>query len=191
MGAFVAASIALTVAGPAAAYAAPHAAPHAGTSGPHPANGQSMKVHGSNGQGAPGHSERNASKKQATEAVPPTPAAAAAPAPTASLLAETSLPPSSQPAPGVTAFRPPLRTVASPAVPAGAPDASVIRDEPMILSSGGWQGVSLQAAVDLRVPILFGAAVLLFVLLQALVDRRDPKVSRAPERGDDDTVGFS
>lgn len=51
--------------------------------------------------------------------------------------------------------------------------------------------MSLQAAVDLRIPMLFGAAVLLFVLLQALVDRRDPKVARAPERGDDDTVGFS
>lgn len=61
----------------------------------------------------------------------------------------------------------------------------------MILSSGGWQGISLQAAVDLRIPMLFGAAVLLFVLLQALVDRRDPKVARAPERGDDDTVGFA
>lgn len=68
---------------------------------------------------------------------------------------------------------------------------AVIDNEPMILASGGWQGVSLQAAVDLRIPILFGAGVLLFVLLQALVDRRDPKVSGAPERGDDDTVGFS
>ena len=93
--------------------------------------------------------------------------------------------------------------VAHPASPTVAPglDANssskpsarpaAIDNEPMILSSGGWQGVSLQAAVDLRIPILFGAAVLLFVLLQALVDRRDPKVSQAPERGDDDTVGFS
>lgn len=68
---------------------------------------------------------------------------------------------------------------------------AAIENEPMILSSGGWQGISLQAAVDLRIPMLFGAAVLLFVLLQALVDRRDPKVARAPERGDDDTVGFA
>ena len=36
-----------------------------------------------------------------------------------------------------------------------------------------------------------GLAVALFILLQSLIDRRDPKVSRAPERGDDDTVGFS
>ena len=76
---------------------------------------------------------------------------------------------------------------------AGAPPAHEpsVLDEPVQLATAGWQGVSLQAASNLRIPILFGAAVLLFVLLQALVDRRDPKMSRAPERGDDDTVGFS
>jgi hypothetical protein len=51
--------------------------------------------------------------------------------------------------------------------------------------------VSLRAATDLRIPGLFAVAVLLFVLLQALVDRRDPKISQAPERGEDDSVGFS
>jgi hypothetical protein len=63
-------------------------------------------------------------------------------------------------------------------------------NEPMILAGGGWQGVSLKAATSLRVPIVFGAVVALFVLIQALIDRRDPKLSRAPERGEDDTVGF-
>jgi hypothetical protein len=61
----------------------------------------------------------------------------------------------------------------------------------MIVAGGGWQGVSLRAATDLTVPLAFGAIVGVFVLLQALIDRWDPKVSRAPERGDDDTVGFS
>ena len=64
-------------------------------------------------------------------------------------------------------------------------------DEPIQLATGGWQGVSLKAATNLRIPIFFGAAVLLFVLLQALVDRRDPKMTRAPERGQDDSVGFT
>ena len=64
-------------------------------------------------------------------------------------------------------------------------------DEPIVIAGGGWQGVSLRAATDLKVPIAFGAVVGLFVLLQALVDRWDPKLSKAPERGDDDTVGFS
>ncbi|MGH9055402.1 MAG: hypothetical protein ACRDYY_05985 [Acidimicrobiales bacterium] len=66
-----------------------------------------------------------------------------------------------------------------------------IFDEPVVLAAGRWRGVSLQAATHLSVPIAFGAGVALFILLQALVDRRDPKVSRAPERGRDDTVGFT
>jgi hypothetical protein len=60
----------------------------------------------------------------------------------------------------------------------------------MVLAAGPWRGPSMQAATKLSIPILFGAAVAVFALLQALVDRRDPKLSRAPERGDDDTVGF-
>jgi hypothetical protein len=73
----------------------------------------------------------------------------------------------------------------------GHPSGPTVLQEPFQLATGGWQGVSLRAATNLRIPILFGAAVLLFVLLQALVDRRDPKMSRAPERGEDDTVGFT
>jgi len=61
----------------------------------------------------------------------------------------------------------------------------------MVLANAGWQGISLRAATDLEVPILFGLFVALFVLVQALVDRRDPKLSRAPERGDEETVGFT
>ena len=58
------------------------------------------------------------------------------------------------------------------------------------LATGEWDRLSLSASTDLKVPMLFGAAVGLFVLLQFLVDRRDPKLSSAPERGDDDSVGF-
>ena len=71
----------------------------------------------------------------------------------------------------------------------GQPAAGGLNEQ--IIAGGGWQGVSLRAATDLKVPIAFGAVVGLFVLLQALVDRWDPKLSKAPERGDDDTVGFS
>jgi hypothetical protein len=63
-------------------------------------------------------------------------------------------------------------------------------NEPMVVASGGWKGLSLKAATNLKIPIAFGVAVALFVLIQALIDRRDPKLSRAPERGDDDTVDF-
>jgi hypothetical protein len=60
----------------------------------------------------------------------------------------------------------------------------------MVVAGGPWPGLSLKTATRLSVPIFFAAAVGLFLLLQALVDRRDPKVSRAPERGNDETVGF-
>ena len=71
-----------------------------------------------------------------------------------------------------------------------APLVGGVFNEPMVLARGGWKGLSLQAATNLKVPILFGVAVTLFVLGQALIDRRDPKLSRAPERNADDTVGF-
>jgi hypothetical protein len=72
----------------------------------------------------------------------------------------------------------------APSVPRG------VTDIPMVIAGGGWKGVSLRAATNLKVPILFGVVVALFVLGQALIDRRDPKMSRAPERNDEDTVGF-
>ena len=62
--------------------------------------------------------------------------------------------------------------------------------EPMVLARGAWQGLSLRAATELKVPISLLVAVAVFLLVQAFVDRRDPKVAAAPERGTDDTVGF-
>lgn len=60
----------------------------------------------------------------------------------------------------------------------------------MVEAGGPWKGPSLKAASGLTIPIAFGFAVGLFLVLQALIDRRDPKVARAPERSRDDTVGF-
>ncbi|MGH9114957.1 MAG: hypothetical protein ACRDWW_03920, partial [Acidimicrobiales bacterium] len=91
---------------------------------------------------------------------------------------------SSTGAPGGALAAPPSTAKPKPVAPG-------IFDEPVVLAAGRWRGVSLQAATHLSVPIAFGAGVGLFILLQALVDRRDPKVSRAPERGRDDTVGFT
>ncbi|HEX6392013.1 MAG TPA: hypothetical protein VFZ97_01145 [Acidimicrobiales bacterium] len=97
---------------------------------------------------------------------------------------------SSRPRPAVRGANP-TTNKPSLAPPAPTNTGPSVLDEPMQLATGGWQGISLQAATSLRIPILFGAAVLLFVLLQALVDRRDPKMTRAPERGEDDSMGFS
>lgn len=48
----------------------------------------------------------------------------------------------------------------------------------------------MKEADGLRVPIAFGVAAAAFLLMQAFIDWRDPKLSRAPQRGSDDTVGF-
>jgi hypothetical protein len=92
--------------------------------------------------------------------------------------------------------------VATPAAvpaghPAGAPAGGTERavpperiPEPMVEAGGPWKGPSLKAASGLTIPIAFGFAVGLFLVLQALIDRRDPKVAKAPERSRDDTVGF-
>jgi len=90
---------------------------------------------------------------------------------------------------GTTPARPATSAVGRRAAATRAAARS-ISDEPVALATGPWQGLSVQAATKLSIPIYFGAAVMLFILLQALVDRRDPKLSRAPERGEDDTVGF-
>jgi hypothetical protein len=48
----------------------------------------------------------------------------------------------------------------------------------------------LRAATRHSIPIILEAVVALFLVLQAFVDRRDPKLARAPRRSDHDSVGF-
>jgi hypothetical protein len=58
------------------------------------------------------------------------------------------------------------------------------------LFDNGWSGASLQAAGRLKLPILLLIAVGLFFVAQGLIDRRDPKLVRAPERPLDDSMEF-
>ncbi|HUC15983.1 MAG TPA: hypothetical protein VMS00_16160 [Acidimicrobiales bacterium] len=53
-----------------------------------------------------------------------------------------------------------------------------------------WDGGSLNASTGQRVPFTLGALILVFVVVQWLVDRRDPKFVEAPARKDDDSMGF-
>ena len=120
---------------------------------------------------------------------PPPPIVATTTVPQVAFVAPaTTMPTTVTPAPlpGAASPPPPPKR----AKPTPRPGASGEFTEPMVAADGGWHGLSLHAATNLKVPILFGLAVALFVLIQALIDRRDPKLSRAPERGDDDTVGF-
>jgi hypothetical protein len=54
----------------------------------------------------------------------------------------------------------------------------------------GWEGASLNTATKLKFPIAFLAVAAVFFLIQGLVDRRDPKLSAAPEHQDEDSVEF-
>ena len=66
----------------------------------------------------------------------------------------------------------------------------LVDGQPVINVGGAWAGGSLAAATTLSIPIAFGGVVLLFVIIQWLIDRRDPKFVEAPARKDDDSVGF-
>jgi hypothetical protein len=58
------------------------------------------------------------------------------------------------------------------------------------LFDNGLSGASLQGAGRLKLPILLLVAVGLFFMVQGLIDRRDPKLVRAPERPLDDSLEF-
>lgn len=60
----------------------------------------------------------------------------------------------------------------------------------VIMASGAGPGPSLSTATDLGVPIGFGALAALFLLVQAALGRRDPRLADAPASGDDDSVSF-
>ena len=53
-----------------------------------------------------------------------------------------------------------------------------------------WDGSTLNASTGQRVPFTLGALILIFVVVQWLIDRRDPKFVEAPARKDDDSIGF-
>jgi hypothetical protein len=60
----------------------------------------------------------------------------------------------------------------------------------VVPGGGQWHGASLQADTSLSVPLALGGAVLVFIIVQWLIDRRDPKFVDAPARKDDDSIGF-
>jgi hypothetical protein len=56
--------------------------------------------------------------------------------------------------------------------------------------SSGFGSKPLHAAVHLALPIALTIAVLLFLIVQAQIDKRDPKLTRAPIDRDDDGMSF-
>jgi hypothetical protein len=153
-----------------------------------------VKLSGLHSSGGQGHGSGSKGGTPAPRPVSPEPAPAAAhsrPAASASpSRPATSSRPANTPAAAVALPLSPAPSAPASASPPHRASAAKGTNEPMAVAGGPWPGVSLKTATTLSVPIFFAAAVGLFLLLQALVDRRDPKVSRAPERGNDETVGF-
>lgn len=161
--------------------------------------GHSSGGHGhgqGNGQGnGQGHGSSNGSSSRRPVSHPPAsraPAVIAAPVPARATPPSTGAPAPSEAVAGH--FQTPLSSAAPASTAASATPAHRTGarglDDPMMVAGGPWPGLSLKTATRLTVPIIFAAFVGLFLLLQGLVDRRDPKVVRAPERGHDETVGF-
>jgi len=59
------------------------------------------------------------------------------------------------------------------------------------VSVGGlWSGGDLQTTTNLEIPLTFGGLLVIFVLVQWLIDHRDPRFVEAPVRKEDDSLGF-
>jgi hypothetical protein len=68
-----------------------------------------------------------------------------------------------------------------------------ILSNPFVAATGSlWQAMSLRTPVAWPLPAILRTVgfLLVFLLLQGRLDRRDPKLTRAPERSDEDTIGF-
>ena len=86
-------------------------------------------------------------------------------------------------------LRPPGEPASSS--PITVPQGERVVDAQQVVSIGpSWDGGSLNASPGQRVPFTLGALILIFVVVQWLIDRRDPKFVEAPARKDDDSIGF-
>lgn len=72
-------------------------------------------------------------------------------------------------------------------VPAGE---RLIDGQEAISIGSPWDGGSMDASTSQRVPFALGGLILIFVLVQWLIDRRDPKLVEAPARRHEDSIGF-
>jgi hypothetical protein len=86
-----------------------------------------------------------------------------------------------------------LRLADEPAssLPNKVPPGERLIDRQQVISIGApWDGSSLSASTSQRVPFALGALILIFVFVQWLIDRRDPKFVEAPVRRHEDSIGF-
>ena len=67
---------------------------------------------------------------------------------------------------------------------------TLVAGRAVVSTGSGWSGGPLQAGTILSVPLGLAVLVVAFMVVQWLVDRRDPKLVDAPAHKDEDTVGF-
>lgn len=104
-------------------------------------------------------------------------------------------PPSTPPSAPAAVIPPPVATVPRPSAPPTAPPAAHPTLAPLagtvqLVSGTGSSPTLLPAMTNLQVPIIFSALIGTFLLVQAVVGRRDPRLAQAPARGDDDSIPF-
>jgi hypothetical protein len=174
-------------------------------------NSQGAAVLRSNGRSAraPGHNKTTSTPlmqspqvavpRQARPAAPRTVPAAAAPpsrAPAAigalesiaTRVGTAALDLSGAPSGGIRVSLP--GTAFQAVIPAGRlPGAGFYRRE-LGLLNGSVPGTSVRVAGKLKLPLALMVGGALFMLIQSLVDRRDPKVTHAPEHPQDDSLDF-
>jgi hypothetical protein len=79
----------------------------------------------------------------------------------------------------------------SSALPSKVPPGERFTDGQNVISVGEpWLRGSPDASTSQGVPFALGALVLIFVLAQWLIDRRDPKFVEAPAKRHEDSIGF-
>lgn len=91
---------------------------------------------------------------------------------------------------GTTRGTAPSTTRVAGTVPVTVPSSTGYIGGSSVSVDGLWSGGDLQATTDLEVPITFGGLLLAFVLIQWLIDHRDPRFVEAPARKEDDSLGF-
>jgi hypothetical protein len=124
---------------------------------------------------------------------------------TSSPTTTTTLPPVVTAAAVATAFAPaalspaPVASTARPGHAAARPShhsspaGAGILSNPFVAATGTlWQAMSLRTSVAWPLPVILltVAFLLAFLLVQGRLDRRDPKMTHAPERSDEHTIGF-
>jgi hypothetical protein len=75
-------------------------------------------------------------------------------------------------------------------LPAGAREGKVVASPVAVDAVSVWSAGGIGATTVLTVPISLGGLVAVFMVVQWLIDRRDPRLAEAPAHMEENSVGF-